>query len=163
MWTRSNPGFGPVEARRSTHGKDELLGGVPPRRGGAVPGHGRATIAGIAADLGIKDATLSGWCRAAGVPVRGRRGSAAVPAPAADELARLRLENAELCGDPCPYSTVQDRCAREPVRSSLVLGPHRALGTQARVRREPPGRLHLAALGTDSSSRPSLQGLDRPV
>ncbi len=32
-----------------------------------------ATISRIAADLGITDATLSAWCRAAGVLVRGRR------------------------------------------------------------------------------------------
>ncbi len=32
-----------------------------------------ATVVGIAADLGIMDTTLSAWCKAAGVPVRGRQ------------------------------------------------------------------------------------------
>jgi len=36
-----------------------------------------ATIAQIAGDLGITDATLSAWIKAAGVPVRGRHASTA--------------------------------------------------------------------------------------
>ena len=58
-----------------------------------------ATIAGIASDLGITDATLSVWCRAAGVPVRGRRpgpDDPGEPLVAADELSRLRARVAEL-------------------------------------------------------------------
>jgi transposase len=54
-----------------------------------------ATIMGIAGDLGIVDATLSAWIKAAGVPVRGRTTSAAAVDPT-DELARLRAENARL-------------------------------------------------------------------
>nr|WP_109558729.1 transposase [Mycobacteroides abscessus] len=54
-----------------------------------------ATITVIAAELGVSEATLSAWCKAAGVPVRHRKpGSASVPAPGVEtpeqELARLR-------------------------------------------------------------------------
>ena len=54
-----------------------------------------ATITQIAGDLGITDATLSTWIKAAGVPVRGRHASA-VPVDPNDELARLRARVAEL-------------------------------------------------------------------
>ena len=54
-----------------------------------------ATITAIAADLGITDATLSAWIKAAGVPVRGRHASAA-PVDPSDELARLRARVDEL-------------------------------------------------------------------
>ncbi len=54
-----------------------------------------ATITAIAGDLGITDATLSAWIKAAGVPVRGRRASAA-PVDPSDELARLRVRVDEL-------------------------------------------------------------------
>ena len=54
-----------------------------------------ATITQIAGDLGITDATLSAWIKAAGVPVRGRHPSAA-PVDPNDELARLRARVAEL-------------------------------------------------------------------
>lgn len=55
----------------------------------------------IAADLGITDATLSTWLRAAGVAVRGRTpkdplGGAGGSETPAQELARLRRENADL-------------------------------------------------------------------
>ncbi|MDZ4235878.1 MAG: transposase, partial [Dietzia sp.] len=56
-----------------------------------------ATITVIAAELGVSEATLSAWCKAAGVPIRHRRG-AAVPEPAPggetaeQELARLRAQ-----------------------------------------------------------------------
>ncbi len=53
-----------------------------------------ATISQIAGDLGVTDATLSIWIRAAGVPVRGRH--AAVPVDPGDELAALRARVAEL-------------------------------------------------------------------
>ena len=48
-----------------------------------------ATISKIAGDLGITDATLSAWIKAAGVVVRGRHGTAVQVDPG-DELARLR-------------------------------------------------------------------------
>jgi transposase len=54
-----------------------------------------ATIMQIAGDLGITDATLSAWVKAAGVPVRGRHAST-VPIDPSDELARLRAENEQL-------------------------------------------------------------------
>lgn len=54
-----------------------------------------ATITQIAGDLGITDATLSSWIKAAGVPVRGRHASTALVDPS-DELARLRAENEQL-------------------------------------------------------------------
>ena len=54
-----------------------------------------ASISGIAADLGVTDATLSAWVKAAGVPVRGRHAST-VPVNPSDELARLRARVAEL-------------------------------------------------------------------
>ena len=60
-----------------------------------------STVAGIAADLGIVDTTLSAWLKAAGVPIRGRypRPDGAPPpgglAPD-QELARLRARVAEL-------------------------------------------------------------------
>jgi transposase len=54
-----------------------------------------ATITAIAADLGITDATLSAWIKAAGVAVRGRA-AAVAPVDPTDELARLRAENEQL-------------------------------------------------------------------
>ena len=53
------------------------------------------TISKIAGDLGITDATLSAWIKAAGVAVRGRHGTA-VQVDHGDELARLRARVAEL-------------------------------------------------------------------
>jgi transposase len=59
-----------------------------------------ATITQIAADLGVVDATLASWLRAAGVPVRHGRGGGPATAVASvasgDELARLRAENEAL-------------------------------------------------------------------
>ncbi len=60
-----------------------------------------STVASIAADLGIMDTTLSGWLKAAGVPIRGRypRPDGGPPPggePADQELARLRARVAEL-------------------------------------------------------------------
>jgi len=56
-----------------------------------------ATISRIAADLGITDATLGGWVKAAGVPIRhGRPGPTMVPAAGEDEVSRLRARVAEL-------------------------------------------------------------------
>ncbi len=60
-----------------------------------------STVASIAADLGIMDTTLSGWLKAAGVPIRGRHprpdgGPPPGGEPADQELARLRARVAEL-------------------------------------------------------------------
>lgn len=61
----------------------------------------RATVKQIAGDLGITDATPSAWLKAAGIAVRGRtpkdppEGVGGPECPA-QELARLRRENAEL-------------------------------------------------------------------
>ena len=64
-----------------------------------------ATITQIAADLGVHEATLTAWCKAAGVPIRHRRST---PADGGDgvgietpeqELARLRAENKQLRAD----------------------------------------------------------------
>lgn len=43
------------------------------------------TISKIAGDLGITDATVSAWIKAAGVPVRGRHGATAVQVDDGDE------------------------------------------------------------------------------
>lgn len=60
-----------------------------------------ATVASIAADLGIVDTTLSSWLKAAGVPVRGRYprldgGPPQGGEPPEQELVRLRARVAEL-------------------------------------------------------------------
>ena len=54
-----------------------------------------ATIAKIAEDLGITDATLSTWIKAAGVMIRGRQGPPPSLAPP-DEVARLRARVVQL-------------------------------------------------------------------
>ena len=60
-----------------------------------------ATISMIAAELGLSDPTLSAWCKAHGVPIRGRKpGSVAVGAPGVETpeqtVARLHAENQAL-------------------------------------------------------------------
>ncbi len=60
-----------------------------------------ATVAGIAADLGIMDTTLSNWIKAAGVPIRGQsRARSSAPPPGGEtpeqEVARLRARVGEL-------------------------------------------------------------------
>src|SRR4029079_4326121 len=82
-----------------------------------------ATIAVIAAELGVSEATLSAWCKAAGVPIRHRRPApAAVTSPGVEtpeqELARLRAENQQLraektvrlCGSRHLGESVSARC-----------------------------------------------------
>ena len=66
-----------------------------------------ATIGKIAGDLGITDATLSVWVRAAGVAVRGGR-AGPVPVDGPDELARLRARVSELEADRRTLSTERD-------------------------------------------------------
>jgi len=72
-----------------------------------------ATVTVIAAELGVSEATLSAWCRAAGVPIRHRKpGSASMPAvgveTAEQELARLRAENQQLRADKTKLATERD-------------------------------------------------------
>ncbi|PVU81405.1 IS3 family transposase [Cellulomonas sp. WB94] len=59
-----------------------------------------ATVAGIAADLGIMDTTLSGWIKAAGVAIRGQSRPASTAPPPGEtpeqELVRLRSRVREL-------------------------------------------------------------------
>lgn len=72
-----------------------------------------ATITQIANELGVSEATLSAWCKAAGVAIRHRRGAAmSEPTPgqesAEQELARLRAENKALRADQARLSTERD-------------------------------------------------------
>jgi transposase len=72
-----------------------------------------ATITVIAAELGVSEATLSAWCKAAGVPIRHRRPASpeqAVPGgeTAEQELARLRAENKALRTEQTKLSTERD-------------------------------------------------------
>ena len=59
-----------------------------------------ATVAGIAADLGIMDTTLSNWIKAAGVPIRGQSRPARTGPPGGltpeEEVVRLRARVGEL-------------------------------------------------------------------
>ena len=72
-----------------------------------------ATVTVIAAELGVSEATLSAWCKAAGVPIRhGRPASAAAASrgseTAEQELARLRAENTALRATQARLSTERD-------------------------------------------------------
>jgi len=72
-----------------------------------------ATITMIAAELGVSEATLSAWCKAAGVPIRHRKSAATVhPARGVEtpeqELARLRAENQQLRADKTKLATERD-------------------------------------------------------
>jgi transposase len=72
-----------------------------------------ATITAIAAELGVSEATLSAWCKAAGVAIRHRK-SASVTGPAAgvetpeQELARLRAEVGRLGAEKTRLATERD-------------------------------------------------------
>lgn len=72
-----------------------------------------ATITVIAAELGVGEATLSAWCKVAGVPIRhGRPASAAAASRGAEtaeqELSRLRAENKALRATEARLSTERD-------------------------------------------------------
>ena len=72
-----------------------------------------ATITVIAAELGVSEATLSAWCKAAGVAIRHRRpASAATASPGVEtteqELARLRAENQALRAEHAKLATERD-------------------------------------------------------
>lgn len=72
-----------------------------------------ATLTTISADLGVRDATLAGWCTRAGVAIRHRRpAGAAAAAPGAEspeqELARLRAENTALRAEQVKLATERD-------------------------------------------------------
>jgi transposase len=72
---------------------------------------GGATITAIAGDLGVSEATLSAWCKAAGVPIRnGRPASAAATVTGGaetseQELSRLRAENKALRAEQAKLGT----------------------------------------------------------
>jgi transposase len=70
-----------------------------------------ATVAQIAADLGIAHGSLSAWLRAAGVPIRRRGHTAAPPGPAEtpeQEAARLRARVRELEAESVKLNTERD-------------------------------------------------------
>ncbi len=72
-----------------------------------------ATITQIAAELGVSEATLSSWCKAAGVPIRHRK-PASVTQPvlgvetSEQELVRLRAENKALRSAQTKLATERD-------------------------------------------------------
>jgi transposase len=106
----SRPGL--EEARRSDGGEEDVLRGVPPGRGGAVPDDAGATVVGIAGDLGIMDGTLSAWLKAVGVEVHRWPGGRSGPPPDGEtpeqELARLRSRVAELEADARKLNSERD-------------------------------------------------------
>lgn len=72
-----------------------------------------ATITVIAAELGVSEATLSAWCKAAGVAIRHRKpGSVSEPAPVQEtpeqELARLRAQVKDLQAEQTKLATERD-------------------------------------------------------
>ena len=67
-----------------------------------------ATISKIAADLGVLDATLSVWIKAAGVPVRGRHGDQPPEPDGPGEVARLRARITELEANERTLATERD-------------------------------------------------------
>ena len=67
----------------------------------------------IAAELGVSEATLSAWCKVAGVPIRHGKPMAAVRLAhgietAEQELVRLRAENKALRATQARLSTERD-------------------------------------------------------
>jgi transposase len=95
---------------------------------------GGATISKIAGDLGITDATLSRWVKAAGVRVRGRHSPPPSLAPL-DEVARLRARVVELEATERTLATKRDILRRRNI------SPARGTGEPLPVRRRPPGHL----------------------
>ncbi|BBX43431.1 hypothetical protein MSIM_48820 [Mycobacterium simiae] len=109
---------------------------MPSRYTGDTEG---ATITQIASELGVSEATLSGWCRLAGVAIRhGKPGSASMPAARMEtreqELIRLRAEVTALRGDQARLATERDilsvggevfRWADELVSRSQFVAVHR--------------------------------------
>ena len=72
-----------------------------------------ARITVIAAELGVSEATLSAWCKVAGVPIRHRKPTAAVRLAhgiesAEQELARLRAQVKDLQADKTRLATERD-------------------------------------------------------
>lgn len=72
-----------------------------------------ATITVIAAELGVGEATLSAWCKVAGVAIRHGKPAAAAQLAhgietAEQELARLRAENEALRATAARLSTERD-------------------------------------------------------
>ncbi len=72
-----------------------------------------ATITVIAAELGVSEATLSAWCKAAGVPIRHRKPtSGATTSPGAEtpeqELTRLRAQVKDLQAEKTKLATERD-------------------------------------------------------
>ena len=72
-----------------------------------------ATITVIAAELGVSEATLSAWCKAAGVPIRHRKPASGDRAGAGcgdpeQELARLRAEVGQLRAEKTRLATERD-------------------------------------------------------
>ncbi len=74
-----------------------------------------ATVTQIAGELGIHEATLTAWRKAAGVPIRHRRSAATTTAGAGggaetpeQELARLRAENQQLWADESRLATERE-------------------------------------------------------
>ena len=70
-----------------------------------------ATVAQIAADLGVAHGSLSAWLKAAGVPIRRRGHAAAQPGPAEtpeQEAHRLRARVRELEAESVKLNTERD-------------------------------------------------------
>lgn len=72
-----------------------------------------ATITQIAAELGVHEATLTAWCKGAGVAIRHRRATSVTAAsPGVEspeqELSRLRAENQALRADKSRLSAERD-------------------------------------------------------
>jgi transposase len=72
-----------------------------------------ATITVIAAELGVSEATLSAWCKAAGVAIRHRKPASATESAVGvetpeQELARLRAEVGRLQAEKTWLATERD-------------------------------------------------------